>query len=105
MVARRLLAARNRRPPLPARRPLARGGLHPEDVGAARHSGHAARRRLLWLALGAAVAGPGGGCGPGPSVPVPPTPGLSLVGGSSQLPRLATGRASLTNGQLRRMFC
>ena len=38
--------------------------------------------------------GPGSGCGPGPSAPGPPTPSLSLVGGSSQLPRLATGRAA-----------
>ena len=33
------------------------------------------------------------------------TPSLSLVGGSSQLPRLATGRAAVTNGYSHRMFC
>ena len=32
------------------------------------------------------LAGPGGGCGPGPLTPGLPTPSLSLVGGSSQLP-------------------
>ena len=31
-------------------------------------------------------------------------PSLSLVGGSSQLPRLATGRAAITNGHSHRMF-
>ena len=51
IVARRLLAARHRRSPLPARRLLARGGLQTADIGAARHGGHAARRRLLRLPL------------------------------------------------------
>ena len=36
------VAARHRRPPLPAWRVLARGGVHPADVGAARHGGNAA---------------------------------------------------------------
>ena len=86
LVARRRLAARHRRPPLPARRLLACGGLQPADVGAARQGGHAPRRRLLRLPMGASLAGPGGGCGPGPSTPGLPTLSLSLVGGSSQLP-------------------
>ena len=51
-------------PPLPARRLLARGDLHPADVGAARHGGHASpsrvsRRRLLrprWVLLSPAPA-------------------------------------------------
>ena len=58
---------------LPARRLLGRGGLPPADVGAARHGGHAPRRRLLWLPLGASLAGPGGGCSQGPSTR-PPRP-------------------------------
>ena len=45
---------------LPARRLLARGDLQPEDVCAARHSGHTPRRSLLRLPLGASLAGPGG---------------------------------------------
>ena len=35
MLVKRRLAERNRRPPLPAQRLLARGGLHQADVGAA----------------------------------------------------------------------
>ena len=64
---------RHRRSPLPARRLLARhgGGQQPADVGAARHGGHAPRRRLLRLPLGASLAGHGGGCGPRPSTPGP----------------------------------
>ena len=60
---RRQLAARHLRPPLPARRLLARGDLHPGDVGAAWHGGHATPRRLLWLALGASLTGHGGAGG------------------------------------------
>ena len=77
--------------------------LQPADVGAARHGGHAPRHRLLWLQLCASLrlAGPGGGCGLGPSNPRPPTPSLSLVGGSSQLP--ARGRE--VNGHSHRKFC
>ena len=34
-----------------------------------------------------------------------PAPSLSLVGGSSQLPRLAAGRVAVTNGYSHRVFC
>ena len=79
----------------------------PGDLGAAL-VGSTALYRLaspvpLRLPLGASLAGPGGGWGP--SAPGPPTPRLSLVGGSSQLPRLATGRAAVTNGHSHRMLC
>ena len=75
LAARRRLTTRHRHSPgpLPARRFLARVGLQPIGVGTARHGGHAPRRRLLRLPLGASLAGPGGGCGPGPSTPGPPT--------------------------------
>ena len=49
------VAARHCRAPLPARSLLARGGILPADLGAARYGGHAARRRLLWRPLGAAL--------------------------------------------------
>ena len=103
LAARRRLTTRHRHSPgpLPARRFLARVGLQPIGVGTARHGGHAPRRRLLRLPLGASLAGPGGGCGPGPSTPGPPTLSLSLVGGSSQLPAL--GRE--VNGHSHRIFC
>ena len=84
LVNRRRLAARSRRPLLPARRLLAGGGLHPVDVGAARHGGHAARRRIVRLPLGASLSGPGGGCGPGPLAPGPQTP--SLISAPGQYP-------------------
>ena len=84
VTVRRWLAAtrRHRRSPLSARRLLARGGLQPADVGAARHGGHTPRRRLLRLPLVASLAGPGGRCGMGPPTPGLPTLSLSLVGGS-----------------------
>jgi hypothetical protein len=49
LVAGRCLVVLHRRSPLPARRVLDRGGLHPAGVtvGAARHGGLAARLRLL----------------------------------------------------------
>ena len=65
-------------PARPQRRPLARGGL----------------------------ARPGSGCGPGPSALAPPDPKFEfLVDGSSQLPRLDTGRAAVTNGHKHRILC
>ena len=48
---------------------------------------------------------PCSGCGPSLSTPGPPTPRVILVGGSSQLLRLATGRAAVTNGYSHEMFC
>ena len=77
LVARTVLywtaCSAHRRPPLPARRILARSGLHPANVGAALHDWHAAPswRRLLRLPLGASLACPGGGCGPGNSARAP----------------------------------
>ncbi len=56
---------------LSARRLLACCGLHPADVGAARHGGHAARRRLLVRhPLGAGSSGAGHGL-PSNRCPVP----------------------------------
>ena len=57
LVARGQVAARHRRPPLPAWRVLARGGVHPAGVGATLHGRHAVRRRLLRRPLGAALPG------------------------------------------------
>ena len=42
--------------------------------------GHAPRRRLLRLPLGASLPGPGGVCDPGPSTPGPPTLSLTRIG-------------------------
>jgi hypothetical protein len=58
-VAGRWLAAWHRRPSLPERSFLAHGGVHAPlapDVGAARHDGLAARLRLLWCLVGAALS-------------------------------------------------
>ena len=114
-VAGRRLAARHRRAPLPARRVLARGGLHQADVGAARHGRHAPRRRLLRHPLGSASAFAGPRCWgcPGPSAPARPARpalSLSLVCGSSQLgsghrpERPGLGIAG-SGQRIRRMFC
>ena len=127
-VAGRRLAARHRRAPLPARRVLARGGLHQADVGAARHGRHAPRRRLLRHPLGPASAFAGHRCWgcPGPSAPGPrcwgcpgpsaparparPALSLSLVCGSSQLgsghrpERPGPGIAG-SGQRISRMFC
>jgi hypothetical protein len=46
VAAGRWLAARHRRPSLPARRVLARGGIHAPDVSAARHGGLGLAARL-----------------------------------------------------------
>ena len=90
-VARRRLAARNRRTPLPARRLLGCGGLDPADVGAALHGGQRRARCST-----PPPTAPAGCCPRRPRrrvrdrvawaqrlrVPGPPTPSLSLVDGS-----------------------
>jgi hypothetical protein len=84
LVAGRWLAARYGRPSLPARRVLARGGVHAPDVGAARHGGLSARRRLLLCPVGAALSCPRRRRRGRVSAPPTPTQSFSLVGGSSQ---------------------
>ena len=89
LVAGRRLAARHRHAPLHARRVLARRCLHPADVGAARHGGHAARPCLLRHPLGASLSSPCRSGDPGPSPSGPPAQSLGLVCGSSRPPRPA----------------
>jgi hypothetical protein len=88
LVALRRVAARHGRSPLPPRRLLARRGLLAADLGAARHGGLAARRRLLRPALGPLVPRRrrrGRTPPPVPPRPGPPTLTFSLVGGPSRL--------------------
>ena len=101
LVARRWLAARNRRR-------LCLHGASSHEVTYTRQTSGlrgTADTLLRVESVDAASYGPAGSCSRRPRRRVFPTPRLSLVGGSSQLQRLATGRAAVTNGHSQRMFC
>ena len=83
LVARRRLAARHSRLPMPTlcAGALACGGLHLADAGSARQGGHGSRWVLLSPATAAAAAV---ATGQGRSAPGPPAPCLSLIGRPSE---------------------
>ena len=83
LVARRRLAARHSRLPMPTlcAGALACGGLHLADAGSARQGGHGSRWVLLSSATAAAAAV---ATGQGRSAPGPPAPCLSLIGRPSE---------------------
>ena len=105
-MARGRVAARHRRPPLPARRILARGDVHTADVGAARHGEHCST---------SPPTAPAGCCSPLPPVPGSPgsptrRPRLAAPAGppdpNFQFGRwLVTAWADSCGNRHRRMFC